>query len=121
MSYINLDNTSSYDMYLRGERHGATPEARLAAASSILEEKLGAIGKAKKRQLNWVIAGYGFGAVMSFVYWGGTSGDGLAVAMFMNLAAYNYGKYQFQPEAEHYAFNQAVARWTGEGRPIGYD
>jgi hypothetical protein len=121
MGNVNSDTTESYDTYLRRERHGATPEARLAAASSILEEKLGAIEKAKKRQLNWVIAGYGFGAVMSFVYWGGTSGDGLAVAMFMNLAAYNYGKYKFQPEAEHYAFNQAVARWTGEGRPIGYD
>jgi hypothetical protein len=121
MGYINLENTGSYDTYLRGERHGTTPEARLVAASSILEERLSEIEKAKKRQLNWVMAGYGFGSVMSFLYWGGTVEGGIAVAMFMNLAAYRYGKYQFQPEAEKNAFNQAVARWTGEERPIGYD
>mgnify|MGYP003639158993 CR=1 FL=1 len=117
MSYINLDNTVSYDTYLRGEHHGKTPEARLDAANSQLDEKLSAIEKAKKRQLIWIMAGYGFGAAMSFMYWGGNSSGGIVVAMFMNLAAYHYGKLQFMPDAETHAFNQAVARWTKEGSP----
>ena len=113
MGYINLDSKGSYSHYLRGKHHGKTPEARLDTANSRLNEKLSAIEKAKKRQLYWVLAGYGFGAVMSSMYWGGNSSGGVAVAMFMNLAAYHYGKLQFMPDAETHAFNQAVARWAG--------
>ena len=120
MGYINLGNKESYDIYLRGEHHGKTSEARLDAANSRLDEKLSAIEKAKKHQLCWIVAGYGFGAVMSFMYWGGNSSGGIAVAMFMNLAAYHYGKLQFMPDAEIHTFNQAVAKWTREGKPL-YD
>jgi hypothetical protein len=118
MSYINLDSTGFYGSYLRGEHHGKTAEERLDATNSILDERMSAIEKAKKRQLYWVMAGYGFGAVMSFGSWGGSAGEGMIVAMFMNLAAYHYGTLQFQPEAEIHTFNQAVAKWTREGRPI---
>ena len=120
MDYINSDSTGSYGHYLRGKHHGKAPEARLDTAKSRLDEKLSAIEKAKKRQLYWVMAGYGFGAVMSFMYWGGNASGGMTVAMFMNLAAYHYGKLQFMPEAEIHTFNQDVAKWTREGKPL-YD
>lgn len=120
MGSNNLNSAGFYDIYLRGKHHGKTPEARLDAADSYLDERLDAIRNAKKRQLNWVIAGYGFGAVMSFFTWDGSSGNGMLVAMFMNLAAYHYGKLQFMPEAEIHTFNQAVAKWSSEGSPL-YD
>ena len=114
---ISLDSTGLYDVYLRGEHHGKTPEERLDTANVKLVERLDAIKEAKKRQLNWVIAGYGFGALMSFYSWGGYSGDGLVVAMFMNIAAYHYGKLMFQPDAEVHNFNLKVAKWKREGSP----
>ena len=118
MGRISLDSIGAYDLYLRGKHHGKTLEERLETANSKLDERLDDIENAKKRQMNWIIAGYGFAAVMSFVFWGGSSGDGMVVALFMNLAAYHYGKLYFQPEAEIHAFNQAVAKWTSEGSPI---
>lgn len=117
MKKISLDSTGLYDIYLRGEHHGKTPEERLDTANAKLVERLDAIEKAKKRQLNWVMAGYGFGALMSFYSWGGYSGDGLVVAMFMNIAAYHYGKLMFQPDAEVHNFNLKVAKWKSEGSP----
>jgi hypothetical protein len=108
MERISLDSIGAYDLYLRGQHHGKTSKERLETANAKLDGRLRAIEQAKKRQMNWIIAGYGFAAVMSFYSWGNTSGEGMAVALFMNIAAYQYGKLQFQPEAELHAFNQAV-------------
>jgi len=123
----DLSSTEPYSNWLRNERHGASAEDRRDAAFSRYNFKIKTIKKQKERQIMWVVAGYFIGIIMFYLFrfvgdsiGGSLTGAFIGSAFFMNIAAYHYGKYHFFIEAEKAAYDQAVAKWTSEGSPIGY-
>jgi hypothetical protein len=127
MINFNLSSTEPYSIWLRDEINGASAEDRSDAIFSRYNSKIKMIKKQKERQLMWVVAGYFVGILMFFLFGfiGDSIGDNITgvfigSAFFMNMAAYNYGKYHFFLQAEEAAYNQAAVKWEREGSPIGF-
>lgn len=105
-------DNSFYSFILRSKKNGEDSSDRRDVAERELNERLAAIKRKKEHQLYWVIAGYVLGLVADNML-----GVGLFVAVFMNLAAFHYGKYCYYDSHEMAAFSKAIREWEAEGKP----
>lgn len=107
MKEFNFKDTENYisrfDRLLRTH----SEESALEDLKLFHYSKINEIGYKEKRQMNWILGGYAvaaLGALAIVVWpdWGWTVA--FYSALYMNMAAYNYGKYKFFASAEESAF-----------------
>ena len=108
MKEFNFDDTENYNLRFDSLLRNHSEESALEELKLFHYSKISELGYKKKRQMNWVLGGYGVafvGALVIAVWpdWGWTIG--FYIAFFMNMAAYNYGKYKFFESAECSAFD----------------
>ena len=114
-------STEDYSAILRMRSSGELAEEREDKASLVFMDKLSAIEKRKDRQLLWVIAGYAVPSlVLNFtnLYDSTDIISSMTISLlFMNVAAFQWGKYEFFAAAEARDYEFSLAAWEKEGKP----
>ena len=118
---LHFMSTEDYSAILRMRSSGELAEEREDKASLVFMDKLSAIEKRKNRQLLWVIAGYAVpGLVLNFInlYDSTDIISSMTISLlFMNVAAFQWGKYEFFAAAEARDYEFSLAAWEKEGKP----
>ena len=118
---LHFMSTEDYSAILRMRSSGELAEEREDKASLVFMEKLSAIEKRKGRQLLWVIAGYAFPSlVLNFTNLYDPTDLSYSIVislLFMNVAAFQWGKYEFFAAAEARDYEFDLAAWEKEGKP----
>jgi len=121
MYRLHFSRTEDYGIILRMEQFGKSAEERGDKALSIHLDKLSAIKERQGRQLVWVLAGYvvpGLAFTLAKALGDETAYTSsiLISMLFMNVAAFQYGKYQFFSAAEGRDYEASLAKWEREGK-----
>jgi len=119
---LHFMSTEDYSAILRMRSSGELAEEREDKASLVFMDKLSAIAKRKDRQLLWVIAGYvvsGLAFILAKALGDETAYTSsiLISLLFMNVAAFQWGKYEFFAAAEARDYEFSLAAWEKEGKP----
>ena len=121
MRKLHFMSTEDYSAILHMRSSGELAEERENKALLVFMDKLSAINKGKDRQLLWVIAGYAVpGLVLSLTNLNDPTeffSSIIIPLLFMNVAAFQWGKYEFFSAAEARDYEFSLAAWQKEGKP----